>query len=274
MAIPSILDLTINADSRDALILTTISDLLSGLIIEKTEEEEEYSFTTDLSFALNNLGPVQQERIIRKIEEAFKYSGYICRISGFQISLSWKIRSTRGILIANSGSSGAPSIDIVRIDNEIRVINETIEDLETQIVVLEEELTQAIEDGIDSLRTEIEEQITALQEQITALEEQIAPLLERLDDIEEYLQNLRLEITGVVLEKTNWNLISGNYQYVYSNVAIKDTSRVDVVPSNVSYDIVSAALFYPKTTSTEGTVTLTAKNLPSDDIIVDLLIIN
>jgi hypothetical protein len=83
-----------------------------------------------------------------------------------------------------------------------------------------------------------------------------------------------LQVTPVTLTAASWTLVSGLYQYTYSNVNILSTSIVDVIPTNSTIAIVKAADVLPATLSTTGNVTLYATNAPTADIIVTVNIYN
>ena len=83
-----------------------------------------------------------------------------------------------------------------------------------------------------------------------------------------------LQVTPVTLSSGGWSLVSGLYQYVYSNANILATSIVDVIPSNASIAIVKTADILPATLSASGNVTIYATNLPSANIIVTINIFN
>ena len=82
------------------------------------------------------------------------------------------------------------------------------------------------------------------------------------------------QVTSVTLATASWSLVSGLWQYVYSNAAITATSIVDVIPANASIAIVKAADVLPATLSASGTVTLYATNAPSSTISVTVNIYN
>jgi len=82
------------------------------------------------------------------------------------------------------------------------------------------------------------------------------------------------KLTNVTLTVAGWSLVSGFYQWVYSNAAITANSIVDIIPTNASIAIVKAADIMPTTTSASGTVTVYATNLPTADIIVNINIFN
>jgi len=83
-----------------------------------------------------------------------------------------------------------------------------------------------------------------------------------------------LQVTPVTLTSGGWSLVSGLYEYTYSNVNITSTSIVDVIPANSTIAIVQAAQVLPATSSASGSVKLYATNLPTSDIIVSINIFN
>jgi len=83
-----------------------------------------------------------------------------------------------------------------------------------------------------------------------------------------------LQVTPVTLTSGGWTLVSGLYEYTYSNVNITNTSIVDVIPANSTIAIVQAAQVLPATSSASGSVKLYATNLPTADIIVSINIFN
>lgn len=82
------------------------------------------------------------------------------------------------------------------------------------------------------------------------------------------------QVTPVTLTAASWSLVSGLYEYNYSNFLIKSTSIVDVIPANSTIAIVQAAQVLPATLSSTGSVKLYATNLPTADIIVSINIFN
>ena len=71
----------------------------------------------------------------------------------------------------------------------------------------------------------------------------------------------------------NWNLVSGKYEAVISNVGILADSFVDIIPSNDHVDIVRNAQIYPSVLISAGSVKVYSKFLPSGTISVTLNII-
>jgi hypothetical protein len=82
------------------------------------------------------------------------------------------------------------------------------------------------------------------------------------------------QVTPVTLTAASWTLVSGLYEYDYSNAAILSTSIVDVIPLNSTIAIVQAAQVLPETLSSTGSVKLYANNLPTADITVSINIFN
>ena len=83
-----------------------------------------------------------------------------------------------------------------------------------------------------------------------------------------------LQVTPITLTTGGWSLVSGLYEYSYSNAAIFDTSIVDVIPTNASISIVKAADILPATESFFGSVKIYATNLPTASIVVTFNIFN
>jgi hypothetical protein len=83
-----------------------------------------------------------------------------------------------------------------------------------------------------------------------------------------------LQVTPVTLTTGGWSLVSGLYEYSYSNANILDTSIVDVIPTNASISIVKAAEVLPATESFFGSVKIYATNAPTANIIVTFNIYN
>jgi hypothetical protein len=83
-----------------------------------------------------------------------------------------------------------------------------------------------------------------------------------------------VQVTPVTLTSGSWSLVSGLYEYSYSNANILDTSIVDVIPQNASISIVKAAEVLPATESFFGSVKIYATNAPTANIIVTFNIYN
>ena len=83
-----------------------------------------------------------------------------------------------------------------------------------------------------------------------------------------------LQVTPITLTTASWSLVSGLYQYTYSNANILSTSIVDVIPASSTIAIVKAADIMPATSSASGSVTIYATNLPTSDITVTFNIYN
>jgi len=82
------------------------------------------------------------------------------------------------------------------------------------------------------------------------------------------------QVTPVTLTAASWTLVSGLYEYTYSNGIITSASIVDVIPANSTIAIVQAAQVLPATLSSAGSVKLYATNLPTANIIVSINIFN
>jgi hypothetical protein len=83
-----------------------------------------------------------------------------------------------------------------------------------------------------------------------------------------------LQVTGVTLTAASWSLVSGLYEYTYSNANILSTSIVDAIPASSTISIVKAADILPSTLSATGTVTFYATNAPTGNITVTINIYN
>ena len=83
-----------------------------------------------------------------------------------------------------------------------------------------------------------------------------------------------LQVTPVTLTTGGWSLVSGLYEYTYSNANILSTSIVDVIPASSTIAIVKAADIMPSTSSSAGVVSIYATNLPTGNIIVTINIFN
>lgn len=83
-----------------------------------------------------------------------------------------------------------------------------------------------------------------------------------------------LQVTPVTLTTVGWSLVSGLYEYTYSNANILSTSIVDVIPASSTISIVKAADIMPSTSSASGSVKIYATNPPTSTIIVTFNIYN
>jgi len=83
-----------------------------------------------------------------------------------------------------------------------------------------------------------------------------------------------LQVTPVTLASGGWTLVSGLYEYTYSNANILSTSIVDVIPGNSTIAIVKSADVLPTTSSSAGNVKFYSTNLPTSNIIVTINIFN
>ena len=83
-----------------------------------------------------------------------------------------------------------------------------------------------------------------------------------------------LQVTPVTLTTGGWSLVSGLYEYTYSNANILSTSIVDIIPANASISIVKTAEILPATSSASGSVKIYSTNLPTANITVTVNIFN
>lgn len=74
------------------------------------------------------------------------------------------------------------------------------------------------------------------------------------------------QITSITLSSASWSLVSGLYEYDYSNVAITADTIVEVIPDNADIAVVKAAEILPKTVSSAGSVKLYATKAPTGNI--------
>lgn len=79
-------------------------------------------------------------------------------------------------------------------------------------------------------------------------------------------------ISNVTLSSASWSLVSGLYEYSYSNAAILAASIVTIVPRNASKTYVKAAKILPESTVSAGAVKLYAEVAPTGDIVVDIIV--
>jgi hypothetical protein len=83
-----------------------------------------------------------------------------------------------------------------------------------------------------------------------------------------------IQKTNVTILSASWNLVSGLYEYVHSDVDINSTSIVDVIPNNADIDIVINAEILPQIVGSSGNITIFAKKQPTSNFNVTLNIIN
>jgi len=81
-----------------------------------------------------------------------------------------------------------------------------------------------------------------------------------------------LQITGLTLLSAFWSLVSTLYEYNLANANITAAMVVDVIPENADIATVKAADIYPKTVSSAGSVKLYAKNAPTANIGVTIIL--
>lgn len=75
-----------------------------------------------------------------------------------------------------------------------------------------------------------------------------------------------IQVTGLTLFTTGWTLVSGYYEYDLNNSNITASKIVNVIPDNLSVDVVRNAEVYPATLSSSGSVKIYAKIAPTDNI--------
>jgi len=83
-----------------------------------------------------------------------------------------------------------------------------------------------------------------------------------------------IQVTSITLTVGGWSLVSGFYEYNYSNANILSTSIIDIIPEKGSLSIFKSAGVLPSTLSSSGSVKLYAANLPIGSIIVTINIFN
>lgn len=81
-----------------------------------------------------------------------------------------------------------------------------------------------------------------------------------------------LQISDLTLEETEWDGEGEVILYELENANIEENDIVDVIPDNDDIDIVAEAEILPATISSAGSVTIYAKNIPTDDIGVTIRI--
>lgn len=83
-----------------------------------------------------------------------------------------------------------------------------------------------------------------------------------------------IQVTPVTLTTGGWSLVSGFYEYNYSNSNIESTSIIDIIPENASAGVFKLAGILPSTLNSLGSVKIYATNLPSSNMTVTINIIN
>jgi hypothetical protein len=78
---------------------------------------------------------------------------------------------------------------------------------------------------------------------------------------------------NITLLQTGWTFSNDLYQYEHTDVDIKAGFMVDFVPYNVSIDIVIGAELYPFNAVENEKTIFFAKNLPTDDISGEIIIL-
>ena len=78
--------------------------------------------------------------------------------------------------------------------------------------------------------------------------------------------NKTVQIQGLTLLVSGWNLVGGLYENNLSHILITSLTYVDVIPDNSSIINVNTAQFYPTTVSSNGSVKVYCKNLPTSNI--------
>lgn len=79
-----------------------------------------------------------------------------------------------------------------------------------------------------------------------------------------------IQVPNVVITSAGWTLVNGLYEKVLTNANITALKAVDVIPDNSAFDVISEAVIYPRTESSEGSVKIFALNIPTADFTVTL----
>lgn len=79
-----------------------------------------------------------------------------------------------------------------------------------------------------------------------------------------------VQVPNVVIYTAGWFLVNGLYEYTLGNGNITAAKVVDVIPDNSAFDVVSEAVIYPRTESSEGSVKIFALNIPTAQFTVTL----
>ena len=79
------------------------------------------------------------------------------------------------------------------------------------------------------------------------------------------------QVSNVSVSTTGWISVSGQfYKKTITNPIITASSIVDVIPVNASMVLVEAAILLPQAIVSEGAVTISAYNVPTANITVNL----
>ena len=84
--------------------------------------------------------------------------------------------------------------------------------------------------------------------------------------------SLPVKLTSQTLTQGSWSLVSGYYQYTFSNANIDTTSDVSVTPQNASYLTAYNAQVMPYVAVASGSCTFYAQFPPDADMTVDIVI--
>jgi hypothetical protein len=77
-------------------------------------------------------------------------------------------------------------------------------------------------------------------------------------------------IENIVLAQSGWSLVSGLYQYTYTNSLILSTSIVEIIYMNDTIDIAIDAQITSQADASAGQLIIYAKNAPTDDINIEI----
>ena len=81
-----------------------------------------------------------------------------------------------------------------------------------------------------------------------------------------------IKLTSQTLTAASWTLVSGYYQYTFSNVNITTNTRVDFTPANASYTEVTTCGMLPQVDVAAGTCTFYSLFPPATDILGEITI--
>jgi len=80
-------------------------------------------------------------------------------------------------------------------------------------------------------------------------------------------------VSNVALSSASWSLVSGVYEYTYTNTSILPTSFLEFTPNNASFLEVSVCQMLPTITVQAGSCIFYSNLPPQSDIIGELVII-
>lgn len=173
-------------------------------------------------------------------------------------------------LVANDGTGDLlRNAFIIVNDNDLELSNRilsattSISSINSSISSIEGDIISNTGD-INSINLNIMSINSSILSQNQIIASQSAVILE--NDIATYTQQL----LNVTLLSGSWTLIGDYYTYTYSNVLIKSSSIVEVIPNNESISIVKAASILPRVESLVGQLEMYAENAPTGNITVTI----